>query len=381
MRTLKELEAKGRRVLVRVDFNVPLTPEGKVRDALRIEESLPTLRRLKEQGARTILMSHLGRPKKPDPALSLRPVAEKLGELLGTNVAFVTSCVGEAARTAATAVKDGEFLLLENLRFDPREEANEEGFAQELARLGEVFVEDAFGTVHRAHASTVGVPKLLPSYAGFLVEREVRELTQLTEAPRHPYVALIGGMKIDTKLPLLKNLMHGIDRLLIGGALGANIVAQTSGNGGPMGDVVADLLAMAKKAEVEVVLPSDFLLQEDSSGKVMTSGGPTVPPGFRAMDIGPATRELFCHRLSDAETVFVNGPLGKAEDSNFAEGSRQVFSEIGRRPRVSIVAGGDTAGIVRSMGLVSAFSYLSTGGGAALEFIEGRTLPGLAVLP
>lgn len=381
MRTIRQLEPRGQRVLVRVDYNVPMTPQGTVADTLRIEESLPTLRWLKERGARLVLMSHLGRPKGASPGLSLRPIAESLSNLIGTPVHFANSCVGADAQEQSRTLKDGEVLLLENLRFDAREEANDASFAQDLARLGDCFVEDAFGTVHRAHASTVGVPEILPAYAGFLVEREVEELSKLTRDPKKPYTAVIGGAKIQDKLPLLKNLLDKIDHLLLGGALGASVITDSHRAESPLHGPILDLLESARRASVQLLLPEDFILQDGPRGAIHVSADDKVPAGSSAMDIGPRTRANFRKVISSSKTVFVNGPLGKAEEEPFSHGTREVLGGLPIEGCTRILAGGDTAGIIRTMGLGGSFSYISTGGGAALEFIEGRELPGLRVLP
>ncbi len=381
MRSVRDLKGTGHRALVRVDFNVPLTPDGHVADALRIEEFLPTLRALIDQGARTILMSHLGRPKGKDPALSLRPVAGYLSQRLGRPVRFAPDCIGPETQAASAALDEGEVLLLENLRFHAEEEANDPDFARALSSLGDVFVEDAFGTVHRAHASTVGVPKVLPAYAGFLVEREVAELSKLTQNPERPYAAVIGGAKIRDKLPLLKNLLRKVDALLLGGALGASVITDSQDPSSPLFGAVRELTEQAQRSTGRLVLPEDFILQEGALAPARVSEGTRIPAGSRAMDIGPRTCERFRAELASARTVFANGPLGKAEEQPFAQGTREVLGHLGLPGQTSILAGGDTAGIIRSMGLAGAFTYISTGGGAALEFIEGRELPGLAVIP
>jgi len=379
---------RGRRVLVRVDFNVPLAPNGQVADDRRIAESLPTLDHLRAAGARTILMSHLGRPDgKRDPRFSLRPVAHRLSALLGQPVPLAEDIVGMKALDFSARLENGGFLLLENLRFHPGEEANDPAFAAELARLGELFIEDAFGTVHRAHASTVGVPKRLPAFAGLLVEREVRELGRLVGAPDRPYAVVVGGAKVADKLPLLTSFLGRADRLLIGGALsfpflaarGASLGA-TSVEGGLDAEVAA-FFERATSAGTEVLLPTDLVVERPGGGAPETAAVGHVPSDGLARDIGPATIAAFRAALGGTRTVFWNGPLGLAEDPRFAAGTREVLARLGEIPGYHVAAGGDSARVAQELGVASGFQFISTGGGAALEFVQGLELPGLAVLP
>jgi phosphoglycerate kinase len=378
----------NRRVLVRVDFNVPLDANGQIADDRRMLEALPTLNHLRTAGARTILLSHLGRPDgHPDPRLSLRPVAHHLSELLGQPVGFVEEIVGMHALERATRLENGQFLMLENLRFRPGEEANDPAFASQLANLGQLFVEDAFGTVHRAHASTVGVPKRLPSFAGLLVEREVRELSKLVEAPVRPYVVVVGGAKVADKLPLLTSFLGRADSLLIGGALAFPFLAAQNVKLGAtpvepgLRESVDAFFRRARAAGTEVVLPSDVVVERPGTPDATVHAVGHLPPGAIARDIGPATRARFTEVLGRSQTVFWNGPLGLAEDPRFAHGTQEVLARLGEVSGYHVAAGGDSARIAQELGVAGSFRFISTGGGAALEFVQGIELPGLAVLP
>lgn len=378
----------GRRVLVRVDFNVPQDPQGHVADDRRIVEALPTLNHLRAAGARTILLTHLGRPDgHRDPRFTLRPVVHRLSAILGQPVPLADDIVGVHALEQSVRLGNGQFLMLENLRFHPGEEANDPAFASQLAHLGELFVEDAFGTLHRAHASTVGVPQRLPSFAGLLVEREVRELSRLLEDPPRPYVVLVGGAKVADKLPFLTSFCGRADAILIGGALafpflaarGARLGA-TRVEGGLEG-AVDEFFRRAEAAGTEVVLPVDLVVDRPGVAGAETHPLGAVPADANAQDIGPETRAKFASYLDRSRTVFWNGPLGRAEDSRFRAGTQEVLSRLGAVSGVHVAAGGDSARIAQDLGVTGSFSFVSTGGGAALEFVQGVVLPGLAVLP
>ena len=379
---------KGRRVLVRVDFNVPLDAAGQVADDRRIVEAMPTLHHLRAAGARSILMSHLGRPQgHRDPKLSLRPVVHRLSALLGQPVPLADDPTGVHAIELTTRLENGQFMMLENLRFWPGEEANDPGFAAQLARLGELFVEDAFGTVHRAHASTVGVPKRLPSFAGLLVERELRELSRLLRPTDRPYVVVAGGAKVADKLPLLTSFCGRADTLLLGGALGFPFLAA---DGAALGatkverglePAIAEFRRAAAAAGTRVVLPTDWVVLPSGAEAPTTVPATAVPAGAVAYDIGPATRARFVEELGRSRTVLWNGPLGWAEDPRFRAGTAEVLGALGSVPGFHVAAGGDSARVAADLGVAGAFQFISTGGGAALEFVEGRELPGLAVLP
>jgi phosphoglycerate kinase len=379
---------RGRRVLVRVDFNVPLDAHGGIADERRLTEALPTLEHLRASGARSIVMSHLGRPDgQRDMRLSLRPVARRLGSLLGTAVPLAADAVGLPALEAVARLGNGDVLLLENLRFHAGEEANDPAFAAQLAELGELFVEDAFGVVHRAHASTVGVPRRLPSVAGLLVEREVRALTPLVEGPPRPYVVLVGGAKVADKLPLLASFLGRADRLLIGGALafpflrarGAELGATPAEAG--VKEAVDAFLREAATSSTEVLLPTDLVVEQPGSAEVKVAPAERLGAGAVARDIGPASRAAFARGLAGSQTVFWNGPLGLAEDPRFSAGTAEVLGQLGSLAGYHVAAGGDSARVAEELGVIRAFGFVSTGGGAALEFVQGLELPGLAVLP
>jgi len=379
---------RGRRVLVRVDFNVPQDANGQVADDRRIVEALPTLNHLRASGARTILLTHLGRPDgHRDPRLTLRPVVHRLSAILGQPVPLADDIVGIQALEASARLENGQFLMLENLRFHPGEEANDPAFAAQLAHLGELFVEDAFGTAHRAHASTVGVPKRLPSFAGFLVEREVRELSKLTEGPTRPYHVLIGGAKVTDKLPLLASFLGRADSLLIGGALAFPFLAARGVSLGAspvepgLAAAVDEFFHAAESAGTEVLLPVDLVVERPGVSGAETHPVAEVPKDALVQDIGPATRARFAERLAGSRTVFWNGPLGRAEDPRFAEGTREVLARLGSVPGYHVAGGGDSARIAQDLGVAGSFAFISTGGGAALEFVQGLSLPGIAVLP
>lgn len=387
-RGIQAASLRGRRVLLRVDFNVPQDASGQIADDRRIQEALPTLNHLRAAGARTILMSHLGRPDgRHDPRYSLKPVVHRLSSLLGQPVPLAADIVGIQAIEGAARLANGEFLMLENLRFHPGEEANDPTFAAELSRLGELFVEDAFGTLHRAHASTVGVPSRLPSYAGFLVEREVRELSRLVERPERPYVALIGGAKVTDKLPLLASFLGRADALAIGGALAFPFLAHRGYALGAtpveagLDDVISEFDRAAAGQGTRIVIPTDVVIERPGISATSVVEVNAVPPDGLIRDIGPSTVAQFRATLQDSRTVFWNGPFGMAEDPRFASGTRDVLTHLASVPGYHVGAGGDSARIAQDLGVTSSFQFLSTGGGAALEFVQGTALPGLSVLP
>jgi phosphoglycerate kinase len=389
---LKDLTPAGRRVLVRVDFNVPVK-EGRVGDDSRIVAALPTIRYLIEQKARVILMSHLGRPKGgPDTKNSLKPVAARLEELLRQPVAFAPDCVGPEVEALARSLRDGQVLLLENLRFHPEEEANDAGFAQRLAALGECYVNDAFGTAHRAHASTEGVTHFLrPAVAGFLMQKELDYLGRTLESPQRPFVAVLGGAKISGKIDVLTQLLGKVDRLLVGGAM---MFTFLKAQGRPTGkslveddrlDMAKSVLEQAKARGVDLVLPVDCVASVAADG---SAPGRVVPlerlgPEEMGVDIGPESVKLFAAKLKDAKTVVWNGPMGIFEVPAFAEGTLGVaraMAELTGHGAVTVVGGGDSVAAIQQAGLAEKFSHLSTGGGASLEFLEGKVLPGVAAL-
>ena len=391
-RTLRDLSAAGRRILVRVDFNVPLK-DGEVGDDSRIVATLPTLRYLLEQRARLVLMSHLGRPKGgPDPKYSLRPVAVRLERLLRMPVAFAEDCVGESAEAMTRALSDGQVLLLENLRFHPGEEANDAAFASRLARLGDAYVNDAFGTAHRAHASTEGVTRhLRPAVAGFLMEKELEYLGRALDAPARPFVAILGGAKISGKIDVIHALLPKVDRLLIGGAMMFTFLrAQGRATGRSLVEedrvaVASEVLAEAGRRGVELVLPVDCVASTASDGtapsRVASLDG--LGPEDMGLDIGPASVRRFADALKDARTVLWNGPMGVFEVPAFASGTLGVaraLADATGRGAITVVGGGDSVAAVQQADLADRLTHLSTGGGASLEFLEGKELPGVAAL-
>jgi phosphoglycerate kinase len=388
--TVEAAEVGDRRVLVRNDFNVPLDEQGRVTDDLRVRAALPTLRYLLERDARVICCSHLGRPKgKRVDRYSLAPVARTLSERLGRDVAFVDDVVGEQAQRAAAGLALGQVLLLQNLRFEPGEEANDPAFAERLARLAELYVDDAFGAAHRAHASVVGVAERLPAYAGFLLASEVKELSRLLEGPASPFVAVLGGSKVSDKLAVLSSLLGRVDSLVVGGGMCFTfLAAQGHGVGDSLFEQdqvepVRDLLARAEREGKRILLPSDVVVAdafaEDADRRTVPASA--IEPGWRGLDIGPETAETFAAAIHDAQTVFWNGPMGVFEWAPFAAGTRAVAEAVASTSAYTVVGGGDSAAALAQFGLADKVDHLSTGGGASLELLEGRTLPGVSVLP
>ena len=391
-RRLNELEVSGRRVFVRVDFNVPLGPKGEVSDDSRMVASLPTIRYLIGKGARLVLASHLGRPKgKVDPKQSLRPVRDLLEKFLRAPVAFSEAIVGPSAEAASRALSDGGVLLLENLRFDPREEANDPELSRALAALADAYVDDAFGAAHRAHASIAGMTSYLSDCAaGFLLEQELKALGKLLAGPEHPYVAILGGAKISGKIDVLRNLLPRVDRLVIGGGMMFTFLrARGLATGRSL--VEADRIPLAKEIlddssqARKILLPSDCVAAEDISG---ADPGRVVPvtaiPEDRAgVDIGPESLASIADALAEARTIFWNGPMGVFEVPRYAEGTMRVAVEVAKatkRGAFTVVGGGDSLAAVKRAGVDGQISHCSTGGGASLEFLEGKTLPGVAAL-
>ncbi|HVT61141.1 MAG TPA: phosphoglycerate kinase [Thermoanaerobaculia bacterium] len=391
--TLEDLDLgslAGRRVFVRVDFNVPLGAAGEVLDATRLVEALPTLRELAEAGAGLVLASHCGRPKgQPDPRYSLRPVARKLAELAGQEVAFAADCVGEAAASAAAALVPGQLLLLENLRFHAGETANDPAFAAQLATLAEVYVDDAFGSAHRAHASVVGiVDSLRRKAAGRLMAREVGALGRLLGEPERPFAALLGGAKIEDKIDTLANLLPRLDLLLVGGGM-ANTFLAAQGRDlaaslfeADRVELARDILERARRRGLEVILPLDLVVTDDLAAprRIETVAVDRVPAGTKAVDVGPATREAFAQAIGRARTLFWNGPIGVFEKPPFDAGTRAVAQALAAFPGFSVIGGGETVAAAHQAGVAERIGHVSTGGGAALEFLAGKELPGVAVL-
>jgi phosphoglycerate kinase len=383
-------DLRGKRVLVRVDFNVPID-HGVVGDDTRIRAALETIEDLRRRGGRVILCSHLGRPKgRVVPELSLRPVAARLSELLGAPVAFAPDCVGPAAEEAVAKLRDGDVLLLENVRFHPEEEANDPGFAKALARLGDAYVNDAFGAAHRAHASTEGVAQLLPAAAGHLLEREVSTLSSLLDAPERPFVAVIGGAKVTDKIAVIERLCEVADEILIGGAMAYTFVLA---NGGAVGaslveDAAGQETARRAQARAEeqgctLRLPEDSVVADafsaDAGTQVLRSD--EIPDGWMGLDIGPAAAALYAERVRGASTVLWNGPMGVFELEPFAAGTKAVAEAVADCPGTTVVGGGDSVAAITQLGLADRVTHVSTGGGASLELLEGRVLPGVAAIP
>ncbi|MDY6906892.1 MAG: phosphoglycerate kinase [Chloroflexota bacterium] len=387
---LRDIDVRGKRVLVRVDLNVPMGREtGAISDDTRLKAVLPTIRYLVEQGARVVLCSHLGRPGgKVVESMRMAPVAQALSALLGREVATATDCIGPEVEAAAAALNDGDVLLLENLRFHPEEERNDPEFARALARLGEVYIDDAFGTAHRAHASTVGVAQYLPAVAGLLLERELDALGGALESPARPLAALIGGAKISDKIGVLEHILARVDSLLIGGGMVstfARALGHTVGSSAVEEDKIElaqDLMERARKRDVRLLLPEDVCVADGFHPEAASRVVPLsdIPDGWLIMDIGPKTIARFEEELITCRTVIWNGPMGVFEYPKFQEGTYAMARLLAGLDAATIIGGGSTAEAVAELGLADRMTHVSTGGGASLEFLEGKTLPGIAVL-
>jgi phosphoglycerate kinase len=387
-RTLSDLDVSGKRVLIRVDFNVPLDDDGQITSDARIRAALPTIRWILDHGGRPILMSHLGRPKgKVVEAMRLRPAGQRLGELLEVPVRYANDCIGEEAETAAAALQAGECLLLENLRFHPQETEGDAEFASKLASLADVYVNDAFGTAHRAHASVTGVAEYLPSAAGLLMEKEIQAFDHLLTRPASPVVAILGGAKVADKLPVILHLLPKVDAVLIGGAMACTFLKQQGiGIGRSLCedgllDEAGAALAAARNNNVDLRLPTDHVcaaeLKADSPASVHR---PDVPDDLMALDIGPETRKSYRSVIAGAKTIVWNGPMGVFEMPAFRQGTEAVAQAVADADAWSLVGGGDSVAAVELLGLTDKIDHVSTGGGAGLELLEGKTLPGIAAL-
>ncbi|MDD2498810.1 MAG: phosphoglycerate kinase [Desulfitobacteriaceae bacterium] len=388
-KSVKDVDLHEKRVIVRVDFNVPIDDSGQVTDDTRIKAALPTIKYLREQKAKVILMSHLGRPKgQVNEKYRLAPAARKLSELLGQEIIYAADCVGREPQEKAEKMKTGDVLLLENLRFHAEEEKNDPGFAKSLADLAEIYVNDAFGTAHRAHASTEGVARYLPAVAGFLMENEINALGQVLENPRRPFAAIIGGAKVSDKIDVLKNLMSKVDALIIGGGMANTFLAA---QGFSMGkslvetdkiDLAKSLIVEAKEKGVELLLPEDLVVADafaaDANHRTVMKD--EVLADWSALDIGPATVAQFKEKINGAKTIVWNGPMGVFEMEAFASGTKEIARAVAASQAVSIVGGGDSVAAVKKTGVAEKISHISTGGGASLEFLEGKVLPGVAAL-
>lgn len=388
-KTVRDLDVAGKKVLVRVDFNVPLNDKGEITDDTRITASLPTIQYLLEQKAAVILMAHLGRPKgQVKPELSLAPVAKHLGKLLGKKILFAPDCVGEAAQAAASKLKPGHILLLENLRFHKEEEKNDMEFAEKLASLADLYVNDGFGVSHRAHASVEGVTHFLPAAAGFLLEKEIQYVGQAVTNPLHPFVAIIGGAKVSDKIGVISNLLDKVDTLLIGGGMANTFLAA---QGYKMGkslveedklDLAKELLAKAKKNKVNMLLPTDLVMAAAFAPDTehVTEKVKNLNQAYMALDIGAETSKAYAEALADAKMIVWNGPMGVFEMDAFCKGTEAVAKAVAKSRATSIVGGGDSVAAIEKLGLAKRITHISTGGGASLEYLEGKVLPGVAAL-
>ncbi|MBF0407443.1 MAG: phosphoglycerate kinase [Candidatus Riflebacteria bacterium] len=387
-RTIKDIQFKGKKTLVRVDFNVPLDKEFNITDDTRITAAIPTLKHILDQGGRLIVMSHLGRPKGgPDAKYSLKHVLKRLSELLKKNVLFANDCVGEEASKMAKNLKDGEVLLLENLRFHAEEEKNDAAFSKALSSLGDIYVSDAFGTAHRAHASTAGVAEYLPAYAGFLMEKEITYLSKVTDSPERPMVAIMGGAKVSDKILVIENLLKKVDSLLIGGGMAFTFLKAMGYEIGKslcekeQLDTAKKIMEAAKKAGKALILPIDVVTAKEIKAgvPVRTIHVKEIAADELGLDIGPKTVELFKAELLKAKTVLWNGPMGVFETEPFDQGTRKVAEILTSLKAVTVVGGGDSVAAIEQMGAAEKVSHVSTGGGACLEYLEGKLLPGIEI--
>ncbi len=390
LKTIDQLDASGKRVVMRVDFNVPVK-DGVVTDDTRIKAALPTIKHLLEQGARLVLMSHRGRPSGEgfEEEFSLRPAALRLSELLGSPVVFATDVVGPDAQAKAASLKDGQVLLIENLRFDKREKKNDPAFCEELAKLGEVYVNDAFGTAHRAHASTAGLANLLPAYAGYLMANEVSTLTGMLDQPKRPFVAILGGSKVSDKIQVIDALMDKADTLIIGGGMCFTfLLAQGKKVGTSLKEEdwverAGEMIKRAAEKDVKLLLPVDVVVAdkfaEDANTKTVIVD--EIPDNMMGLDIGPETAKIYAQAIAEGKTVFWNGPMGVFEMDAFAVGTKDVALAVAANKKAdTIIGGGDSVAAVNKFDLADQMTFISTGGGASMELVEGKELPGVAAL-
>lgn len=389
-KTIEDFNFQGKKVLVRCDFNVPLDQEGKITDDIRIRSALPTIEYILNKGGAVILMSHLGRPKgKADPKYSLRPVAERITKLLNRDVIFADDdlVVASSTKKLAEQLKEGEILLLQNTRYRKEEEENDESFSKELASLGHIYVNDAFGTAHRAHASTAGIAMFLPSAMGYLIEKEVNFLVKSLEKPKRPFIAILGGAKVSDKIGVIENLIDKVDALIIGGGMAYTFL---KAEGYEIGkslleedkiQLARNLIKKAKEKNVEFLLPIDSLAAEtmdpDSQAKILDNN---IPQPMMGLDIGPKTIDLFSKKIGEAKTIIWNGPMGVFEIPAFAKGTEEIAKTLANSQAITIIGGGDSAAAIEKFGLADKISHISTGGGASLELLEGKLLPGIDIL-
>jgi 3-phosphoglycerate kinase len=387
-KTIKDIDVKGKRVLVRVDFNVPTDDSGNITDDRRIRSAVPTIQYLVDQGAKVVLMSHFGRPKEPfDPQFKVDRMAERLAEIMGRPVLKLDDCIGEEVEAKVAAMKEGDIILLENVRFY-KDTKNDPEFSEKLAKLGEIFVNDAFGAAHRAHSSTYGVAQHLPAVAGFLMQKEIEVMGKALANPERPFVAILGGAKVSDKIGVIENLLTKVDTLLIGGGMAYTFL---KAKGYEIGnslleedkiDLAKELMEKAEKSNVKLLLPLDNVVADrfaaDAETQVVAST--SIPAGWEGLDIGPKTRELFASEIKKAKTVVWNGPMGVFEMEPFAAGTKAVAMALAECDGTTIVGGGDSAAAVEQLGFADKVTHVSTGGGASLEFLEGKELPGVAAL-
>ncbi len=389
LRTIKNVDFEGKRVLYRVDYNVPLKEDGKIRDDTRIRETLPTINYMREKGAKIIILTHLGRPKgERKLELSLKPISEKLSEILGTNVPLINDIFSEETKNIINNLKNGEVILFENLRFYKEEEKESEEFAEKLSEYGDVYVSDAFAVSHRANTSVFLLPTLLPSYAGFLMEKEYNILSKLIKNPEKPFVLIIGGAKISDKIGVLKNLVNIVDTILIGGGAAFTFIKAEGYNIGSsiyeneMESLALEIINLASKKGVKLILPVDVNtteeLREGADNKIVPIE--KIPSDWYGVDIGPKTIEMFVEELIDAKTIFWSGPLGIYEMQKYSVGTKRVAEALCKNPNIKVVGGGDTISALNKFGYSNCVTHMSTGGGALLEFLEGKELPGIKVL-
>ena len=388
-KSIADIDVKGKRVIARVDFNVPLDENRNVTDDKRIKGALPTIKYIIENGGKLILVSHLGRPKNgPEAKYSMKPAADRLSQLLGKEVILASDVIGEDAKTKAANLKEGEILMLENVRFHKEEEKNDPAFAKELASLADIYVNDAFGTAHRAHASTAGLADYLPSACGFLIKKELDIMGKALNNPERPFVAILGGAKVSDKISVIENLLDKVDTLIIGGGMAYTFFKAQGYNVGnsicemDKLELAESLLKKAKEKGVNLLLPVDTVIgkefKADTEYKVVDSD--SIPDGWMGLDIGPKTVEIFSEAIKGAKTVVWNGPMGVFEFENFAVGTKKIAQALAESGATSIVGGGDSAAAVEQLGFADKITHISTGGGASLEFLEGKELPGIAVL-
>ncbi|MGP1489004.1 MAG: phosphoglycerate kinase [Peptoanaerobacter stomatis] len=389
-KSVKDIDVSGKKVIVRCDFNVPMK-DGKITDDIRIVSALPTIKYLIDNNAKVILMSHLGRPDKCyDPKYSLKPVAVRLSELLGQEVKLAEdeNVVGENAKKLTSEMKEKDVVLLENVRFVAGETKNDANFAKELASLADIFVNDAFGTAHRAHSSTAGIADYIPAVMGFLIEKEVSIMGKALENPQRPFVAILGGAKVSDKISVIENLINKVDTLVIGGAMAYTFLKSQGKNVGTSRveedklDLAKDLLAKAEKAGIKLLLPIDHVVAKEFSNdaEAKNTDDENIPDGFMGLDIGAKTVKMYCDVIADAKTAIWNGPMGVFEMEKFAVGTKALAEALSKTDAISIIGGGDSAAAVEQLGFADKMTHISTGGGASLEFLEGKILPGIDCL-